>query len=295
MGGIKMAIKLSEEEFKGLKGQGFIPQRGKEYFVCRVITKDGSLNSKEMSKVSEIAEKYGRGYSSFTTRLTVEIPWIKYEDIEKVKDELKEVELYSGGTGNRVRPIVACKGTVCTYGLIDTQKLAREVHKRFYEEFYDVVLPHKFKIGIGGCPNNCIKPELNDLGIVAQRKPKVVEENCMGCKICSVEEVCKIKACKVEDGKIKIDFNKCNNCGLCIDKCHFNGVELHKEGVKVFVGGKWGKKPKIGEAFSDITSIEEAMEITKKLIIYYKEKGNPKERFGRLIERVGLDKIKKEI
>ena len=290
-----MTIELSEEELKKLKGQGFIPQRGKEFFVCRVITKDGSLNSKEMVKVSEIAEKYARGYSSFTTRLTVEIPWIKYGDIEKIKDELKEVGLYSGGTGNRVRPIVACKGTVCHYGLMDTQKLAREVHKRFYEGFYDVVLPHKFKIGIGGCPNNCIKPELNDLGIVAQRKPKVVEENCMGCKMCSIENVCKMKACKVEEGKIKIDSNKCNNCGLCIDKCHFEGVELEKEGVKIFAGGKWGKRAKIGKVFSDIISIDEAMEITQKLINYYKENGNPKERFGSLIERVGLENIKKEI
>lgn len=290
-----MAINLSEDEFKTLKGQGFIPQRGKDYFVCRVITKDGSLNSEEMSKVSYIAKKYGRGYSSFTTRLTVEIPWIKYEDIQKVRDELKEVGLYSGGTGNRVRPIVACKGTVCSYGLIDTQKLAREVHQKFYEEFYDVVLPHKFKIGIGGCPNNCIKPELNDLGIVGQKKPKVIYENCVGCKVCSVEKICRFNACEVEDGKIKIDFNKCNNCGLCIDKCHFNGVELDKEGVKIFVGGKWGKKPRIGESFSDIISIEEAMKMTEKIINYYKENGKSKERFGSLVERVGLDNIKKEI
>ena len=33
------------------------------------------------------------------------------------------------------------------------------------------VLPHKFKIAVGGCPNNCVKPDLNDLGIVGQRVP----------------------------------------------------------------------------------------------------------------------------
>jgi dissimilatory sulfite reductase (desulfoviridin) alpha/beta subunit len=28
-----------------------------------------------------------------------------------------------------------------------------------------VTLPHKFKIGVGGCPNSCVKPSLNDVGI----------------------------------------------------------------------------------------------------------------------------------
>ena len=29
-----------------------------------------------------------------------------------------------------------------------------------------MALPAKFKIGVGGCPNNCVKPTLNDIGIV---------------------------------------------------------------------------------------------------------------------------------
>ena len=31
-------------------------------------------------------------------------------------------------------------------------------------------LPHKFKIGISGCPNGCTKPKENDLGIMGQGK-----------------------------------------------------------------------------------------------------------------------------
>jgi len=49
---------------------------------------------------------------------------------------------------------------------IDTQGLARELHETFYKGWYDIALPHKFKIGIGGCPNNCVKPGLNDFGIM---------------------------------------------------------------------------------------------------------------------------------
>ena len=59
------------------------------------------------------------------------------------------------------------------FGLYDTQALAKEIHDRFFVGYAGVTLPHKFKIAVGGCPNNCMKPDLNDLGIVGQRVPKL--------------------------------------------------------------------------------------------------------------------------
>lgn len=60
---------------------------------------------------------------------------------------------------------------------------SRAVYRRFYEGFQDVALPHKFKIAVGGCPNNCVKPNLNDVGIIGQRIPEVNSELCKGCKM----------------------------------------------------------------------------------------------------------------
>lgn len=290
-----MAIKVSAEEKSKLKGQGFIPQRDGKHFACRVITEDGNLNSNETRVLSDIAEKYGRGYMSYTTRLTVEIPWLTYEDIPKIKGELKDAGLEAGGTGPRVRPVVSCKGTVCVFGLLDTQELARKIHERFYKGYYNVLLPHKFKIGIGGCPNNCIKPDLNDFGIMGQRVPAYDEDLCLGCKKCSVEEACRKGAAKVIDGKLHIDIEKCNNCGLCIDKCHFDSIECGKEGVKLFIGGKWGKVPKRGQMIEEIYSYDEAMNIIEKAVLYYRENGKTGERFGDMVDRIGFEEVSKAI
>lgn len=35
--------------------------------------------------------------------------------------------------------------------------------------YRQIALPHKFKIAVGGCPNNCVKHNLNDVGIVGWR------------------------------------------------------------------------------------------------------------------------------
>ena len=69
-------------------------------------------------------------------------------------------------------------------------------------------LPHKFKIAVGGCPNNCVKPDLNDVGIIGQLIPNFDEESCNGCKKCAVVSACPMNAAKVTDGLLQIDGAK---------------------------------------------------------------------------------------
>ena len=279
-----------------LKGQGFIPQRDGEHFSCRVITENGFLNSRELQKIAEISHKYGNGEVCFTVRLTVEIPWIKYNDIENVKNELSTINLYSGGTGDRVRPIVSCKGLYCKYGSINTKELAKEIHDKFYLGFYDKKLPHKFKIAVGGCPNNCVKPDLNDIGIVGQRKPYIDKSICRGCKNCTVISSCKMGALSMVDGKLVVNHSICNNCGICISaKCNFDAISCEKEGFKLYLGGKWGRNIRRGNALSKIYSKDEILAKIEQIIIFYAKHGNPKERFGDMIDRIGFEQVKKEI
>ena len=120
-----------------------------------------------------------------TSRMTMEIQGVPFDNIEPLREYLMQAGLETGGTGSEVRPVVSCKGTTCQYGLIDTFGLSEEIHERFYHGYGNVKLPHKFKIAVGGCPeNNCVKPDLNDLGIIGQRIPQVDMEKCRGSKVC---------------------------------------------------------------------------------------------------------------
>ena len=66
-----------------------------------------------------------------TTRLSMEIQGVPYDNIEKTIAFLGEHGLMTGGTGAKVRPVVSCKGTTCQYGLIDTFALSKKIHERF--------------------------------------------------------------------------------------------------------------------------------------------------------------------
>lgn len=231
-----------------------------------------------------------------TSRLTMEIQGVPFENIEPLREYLMQAGLETGGTGSKVRPVVSCKGTTCQYGLIDTFALSEEIHERFYHGYNTVKLPHKFKIAVGGCPNNCVKPDLNDLGIIGQKIPQISLEKCRGCKVCQIENVCPIQIAKVEEGKIAIDENLCNHCGRCVGKCPFKAIEDSITGYRVYIGGRWGKKVAQGRYLDKVfTDKNEVLDVVEKAILLFREQGITGERFADTVTRLGFENVQEQL
>ena len=194
------------EDIKRVKGLGFLHDKTTaDCFNARVITRNGRLQPDEIRAIVDAAEKFGSGEIAMTTRLTIEVQRIPFANIEPFCAFLAEHGLETGGTGPKVRPVVACKGTTCQYGLIDTVAFSRTIHERFYKGWHDVRLPHKFKIAVGGCPNNCVKPDLNDLGVIGQRVPSHDLSKCRDCKVCHIEKASPIGASRLGEGRLDWD------------------------------------------------------------------------------------------
>ena len=166
-------MSITNEEIMSVKGRGFLRNRGTECFSGRVVSIGGVFDADALRALADCAERYGNGKVIFTSRLSAEIPAIPFEKIPEAEAFLAARGLFFGGTGAKVRPITACKGTTCVFGNIDTHALARVIHERFYVGMSDVKLPHKFKIGVGGCLNSCMKQSLNDVGIEGCRVKSV--------------------------------------------------------------------------------------------------------------------------
>lgn len=288
---------VSKEEETRVKALGFLKdKRTPDKFNGRVITRNGKITADEARVIAEAAEKFGSGEVTMTSRLTMEIQGVPFDSIEPLREYLMQAGLETGGTGSKVRPVVSCKGTTCQYGLIDTFALSEEIHERFYHGYREVKLPHKFKIAVGGCPNNCVKPDLNDLGIIGQRVPQIDLEKCRGCKVCQIENNCPIKVAKLVDGKITIDENVCNHCGRCVGRCPFHAIEDYTNGYRIYIGGRWGKKVAHGRYLDKVfTDKEEVLNVVEKAILLFREQGVTGERFADTVNRLGFENVQAQL
>ena len=287
---------LTNEQITSVKGRGFLRNRGTDCFSGRIVTVAGLFTPDQLHAIAECSEKYGNGKVIFTARLAAEIVGIPFDKIPEAEAFMAERGLYFGGTGAKVRPITACKGTTCVYGNIDTQALAKVIYDKFYIGMRNVKLPHKFKIGVGGCPNSCMKPSLNDVGVEGCRAFSFDSELCRGCKKCAVAESCPTKAVSVVNGKAVIDTSKCTSCGVCVGKCPFGAVPKEAASVcRIFVGGTWGKTQRMGTLLNSVYSADEVPSVIEKVMLWYKENGYVKERLGATVDRIGTDALEAAI
>ncbi len=287
---------ITNEQIVSVKGRGFLRNRGTECFSGRVVTVGGLFSPDELRALAACAEQFGNGKVIFTSRLAAEIVGIPFDKIEQAESFMAQRGLQFGGTGAKIRPVTACKGTTCVYGNIDTQALAKVIFDRFYIGMRDVQLPHKFKIGVGGCPNSCMKPSLNDVGVEGCKRFSYNADICRGCKKCAVQESCPAQAVSVENGKAVIDRKQCTNCGVCVGKCPFGAVPSDADAVcRVYVGGTWGKKQRVGTLLRGTYTENEIPDVIEKVMLWFKENAYAKERLGACIDRLGTEALEKAL
>lgn len=232
-----MATTLSADEIKALKGRGWLLNKGTDTFSARIVTVNGKLSADQMETIVKAARLHGTGEITMTSRQSIEVPGIPATSIDAFEAALSAAGLSVGGTGPRVRPVTSCKGTLCPRGLADTFAMSEKIHRRFYIGWHDIQLPGKFKIGVGGCPNNCVKPNLNDIGVTGAVLP--------------------------------------------------GGAR----GFRVTLGGHWGRTGAAGrEVPASFPDDESVLTFIERVLSFYRENGQPGERFFKTLERIGFER-----
>ena len=273
-------------DYATLKKGGFMKQKQKDHFSLRLSVVGGQVSTEQLVAITEVANKYGHGYLHLTSRQGIEIPYIKLEDIDEVKDALEKGGAKPGVCGPRVRTITACQGSaVCPNGCIETEELAQELNDRYFGK----ELPHKFKFGITGCQNNCLKAEENDLGVKGGVKIEWVESACISCGVC--EKACREGAIQIKDGKVEINQDKCNYCGRCAFSCPTDAYKT-TPGYLISFGGLFGNKINKGEEIVPFVEDKETLfRICDAALKFFEDNAKPSERFKFTIDRIGRDKL----
>jgi dissimilatory sulfite reductase (desulfoviridin) alpha/beta subunit len=277
-------------DYKALKNGGFMRQRQKDNFSLRLKVVGGNLTAEQLITIANVSKKYGDGHVHLTSRQGVEIPFMKIEDVDSVKSELLDGGVHTGVSGPRVRTVTACQGSqICPSGCIDTHSLAVEISERYFGR----ELPHKFKFGVTGCQNNCLKAEENDLGVKGGYLISWEKTLCTLCGVCI--KACRTKALSVSDDSIVLEDGKCSHCGRCVKSCPTDAWK-GESGYILSFGGTFGNMiAKGNELFPIIKDRETLFRVADGALDFFAKHAKPGERFRVCIDRAGWDVFKADM
>ena len=130
-----------------------------EDFMLRVRIPGGQLNFEQAVRIGKVAKEFGNDYIDITTRMQVELRYLKIEDIAKVLRALKEVGISTFQTGvDNPRNIVTDPLDGIAYdNIIESMPILKQLQEIIGENpEWISVLPRKFNTGIlGSLSNSC--------------------------------------------------------------------------------------------------------------------------------------------
>ncbi len=179
---------IDDGDFDRMKWYGVYRQKPKDsgYFMMRTKIPGGQLNAAQAEKIAEIVERFAHGFCDITTRQTIQMHWLRIEDIPPIFSELHSVGITtSGACGDDTRNVVGCPvAGLDPAEIIDGTPQLWEVSRALTDNKDFSNLPRKYKISISGCCIRCAQPDINDCSFFGlKRNVNGVEETGYGCMI----------------------------------------------------------------------------------------------------------------
>lgn len=144
----------------------------------------------------------------------------------------------------------------------------------------------QFRLAVCACPNGCVRPHVADLGLVAARTVAVETAACTGCGLCA--ETCPDRAIALRRGKAVIDASACLHCGQCAAVCPVRAIAAGEVGFRAFLGGRLGRRPRLGIEVGHILSPDAALALAGRTTAAYVRRMRPGLRFADVLSPGGL-------
>lgn len=122
----------------------------------------GVTDADQLIRLGEVAKKYDVPLVKVTGSQRVGLYGLKKEELPQVWEDLgmRSASAY----GKKTRSVKSCVGKeFCRFGTQYTTRLGIRLEQTF--EYIDT--PHKFKMGVSGCPRSCVESGVKDFGVIS--------------------------------------------------------------------------------------------------------------------------------
>ncbi len=166
----RLSGELTEEQFRPHRLMNGLYLQLHSYML-RIAVPYGTLNSRQMRKLAEIARRYDRGYGHFTTRQNLQFNWPALKETPDILAELASVEMHAIQTsGNCIRNVTADHFAGVAHDEVADPRPYAEILRQWsslHPEFS--FLPRKFKIAVNGAAHDRAVIQVHDIGLQVVR------------------------------------------------------------------------------------------------------------------------------
>jgi len=172
-----------DEWFSRFKFWGVFHHRGgqESYFMMRLTNCGGILKPDQLRAIGEVARDYaegpaenpefGNGWIDFTTRQSIQMHWLKLEDVPDIWEKLESVGVSSRSAGgDTMRNISGCPVAGKADEYIESRPILDEIQETIRGDDDLCNMPRKFNISVSGCKQGCAQDAINDIGLEPARK-----------------------------------------------------------------------------------------------------------------------------
>jgi ferredoxin-nitrite reductase len=172
-----------EEWFTRFKFWGVFHHRsGQEsYFMMRLTNCGGVLEPDQLRAIGEVARDYaqgpvgnpefGNGWIDLTTRQSIQLHWLKLEDVPGIWEKLESVGVTSRSAGgDTMRNISGCPVAGKAEEYVDSRPILDEIQATIRDDDALSSMPRKFNISVSGCRQGCAQDSINDIGLEPAHK-----------------------------------------------------------------------------------------------------------------------------
>ena len=166
-----LLVKYNDDKYKNDKRSLLVNDR-----VFANIQKDGTYSvvpriwggvtsAQQLKDMADIAVKYDVPTVKFTGGQRLDMLGIRKEQLEPMWKDLNDAGFVSGQAyAKGLRTVKTCVGNVwCRFGTQDAMQTGIDIEKFTWGSW----TPHKFKVGVSGCPRNCAEATIKDIGVIA--------------------------------------------------------------------------------------------------------------------------------
>jgi len=172
-----------DEWFSRFKFWGVFHHRGgqESYFMMRLTNCGGVLEPDQLRAIGEVARDYakgpaenpefGNGWIDFTTRQSIQLHWLKLEDVPEIWEKLEAVGVSSRSAGgDTMRNISGCPVAGKGEEYIESRPILDEIQETIRGDDDLCNMPRKFNISVSGCKQGCAQDAINDIGLEPAHK-----------------------------------------------------------------------------------------------------------------------------